>query len=246
MVKISKFAQATAVTAVVAATVFVPASVSADATNKVFVPNTTACGIQVSAPRTANGGVFTVTKLPGASYRIDVTTAPTKDVTVFASSYSLTSSDYVGGCFHATGATPQQYDGNTQTITIPKGSTKSITINIPLNADACNNEQTDVYFGNKLGEPLNHEVTNVGHRYYGGIIGNILLGSEVPACNVKPGVVKDDTFTPPAPAPAPAVVAGPAATLSDTGLNVQATSILAAVLLATTSFVFMRRSKTQE
>lgn len=250
MVKIANAAKLLLAGALISVTALLPVSIAhADATNSNFVPNTTACYAK-PITKTKNGGTFTAKWDNGNTFTITVTTAPTEDITLYASSYHLTSDLYKGGCFSynpATGTSPQTYDNNTQTITIPAGftGTKTVTVVLP---DACYNEQVDLYFGNAQGQPLNGTVTSRGHDAYGYIAGNIMLTSLNQACAGGKGGGPTTPTTPTTPSSNGQVLGATttAPALTNTGLNIRFTGIIAAALLATAAFVFTRRNSVQE
>jgi hypothetical protein len=249
MVKLAKASKSVAVGAVLATSLLMPVRIASADTSS-FIPNTKSCG-STSSTQSKNGGVFTVKWDNGHTFTITVTTAPRYDVTLFASSYHISGDAYKGGCFGQPGTTPQTYDGNTQTITLPAGKTDPVTVNVVL-PETCYNEQVDLYYGkNVYGKPtpLNGPVDSNGHNAYGYIAGNFMLTSMNDACVGGKGGGPTTPPTTPTTPETPVVVT-PAAvvtpTLTNTGLNIRFTSVIAAAFIVAAGYVFSRRSKASE
>jgi len=165
-----------------------------------------------------------------------------KDVTLYGSSYILTSPDYKGGLFGAVGTAPQTLyksvtvtlkQGTNGTVSIDQYHTAPTTVVVPLSP--CGNQQVDLYYG-----PEVTTVTTAGHgsQY---IAGNIITPFNTNACVT--GGQGGETPTPPAVTPQveAAATVVPAAQLTDTGLNIWVTSLLAVATMA--SAIFVSRKK---
>jgi hypothetical protein len=232
---------------------------AAATTTPTVVPNTNTCysGTPISSTydTSSKQGSFTATWNDDNTFTVKVTTPLTKNVTVYVSDYILTSSLYQGGCFSrdaATGTYPQTWF-KTETYTLAKNfvGTKTLSVDLPT---TCANLQVDLYYGkadSSLGMvPLNDSVTQKGHDDYNFITGNIMATANNPAC--APGKGSETPVTPVTPVtpttpqvlststttPATAAVADQ---LTDTGLNIWVTSLLAAATMASAIFVATRK-----
>jgi hypothetical protein len=164
------------------------------------------------------------------------------DLTLYGSSYVLTSPDYKGGTFGSVGSYPQTLYKSV-TVTLPKGTnglqtvnekTQPTTVVVPLSP--CGNQQVDLYYG-----PEKTTVDVNGHKgQY--IAGNIIQPFSSVVCDAGKGGV--DTTTPPT---VPQVLSDNTTqpvTLTDTGLNIRLTSVLAAALAGFALYVQTRRKAT--
>lgn len=243
MVKIQNATKMLAASVLISMAALLPVSVVHADTPNLNYPNTKVC-MPNDVTKSSNGGTFNVKWDNGTTFTINVTTTPLSDITLYASSYHLTSDLYKGGCFSHdpnTGTSPQTYDGNTQTLTLKAGVTGSQTVTLAM-PDNCYNEQADLYFGDSQGNPLNGTVTSAGHDNYGFIAGGIMLTANNPACAPGKGGGPTTPTTPQVLSATTTVVP----TLTNTGMNIRFTGVLATALLTAAAYVFTRRNKVSE
>lgn len=199
------------------------------------------CGARTSSTRTnydKTDGLKVVWDGAG-TFEITPTHPLQQDVTLYLSDYILTNPNYDGGCFShdASHGTFPQTMYKSQTVTIPAGTCKTITVTIPL-PDACNNVQVDLYRGPEL-----TTVGQAGHDNNGFISGGIVKTDATPACPTPPTGGKGGGMpTPPVTTTAqPTPPSKPTALLTDTGANTAVTSALAGLLMGAALFVSRRR-----
>jgi hypothetical protein len=254
MVKLAKASKSVAVGAVLATSLLMPVRIASADTSSTLVPNTQVCGagtVNINNYYT-HGGAFAVKWNSDNTFTITVTKALPAEVDMFASSYHLTNPNYAGGCFRYNSVTsPQEWDSNTQVVSLPQDfvGTKTVTVVLP---ETCYNEQVDLYFGRNIDgvmSPLNGQVGGRGHDAYNWIAGNIMLTANNPACIGGKGGGPTTPPTTPTTPETPVVVT-PAAvvtpTLTNTGLNIRLTSVIAAAFIVAAGYVFSRRSKASE
>jgi len=250
MVKLTNVSKSVAVGVLLASSLLMPTRIAAADTSSTLVPNTKVCGtgtVNINNYYTY-GGSFAVKWNSDNTFTITVAKALPAEVDMFASSYHLTNPDYAGGCFQYNSVTsPQDWDNNTQIVSLPQSfvGTKTVTVVLP---ETCYNEQVDLYFGRNIDgvmSPLNGQVGGRGHDAYNWISGNIMLTEKNPACVGGKGGGPTTPTTPETPGVvAPATVVTP--TLTNTGLNVRLTSVIAAAFIVAAGYVFTRRAKVRE
>jgi hypothetical protein len=242
---------AVATGAVLASTLFMSFGVATAATATTsVVPNTNTCYAGTPVTSTydtsyGNNSTFVATWNDDNTFTVTAAKPLTKKVQLFVSDYFLTSAAYKGGCFSrdvTAGTTPQTWNA-TQTYTLAKGWTGTQTLSVAL-PTTCANVQVDLYTGKVDSTqgivPLNGTVDSNGHDAYGYIAGNIMMTAKNPACAPTTPVTPVVPVTPTTPQVLAASTTAPAQ-LSDTGLNIWVTSLLAVATIAGAVFVARKR-----